>query len=93
MSDADILVEVLRPDFIDDEDDDDDNDDLNDNIDDLDCSPPLTRTSKGDIEEVLDELQDLSLFTSYGDEIKSRTLKIEIFLNKDRRVLETKLFD
>ena len=66
MSDADILVEVLRPDFIDDEDDDDDNDDLNDNIDDLDCSPPLTRTSKGDIEEVLDELQDLSLFTSYG---------------------------
>ena len=48
MSDADILVEVIRPDSIEDGDDDDDNDDdLNDNIGDLDCPPPLTRPSKG----------------------------------------------
>ena len=48
MSDADILAIVVRPDTIEDEDDGDDNDDdLKDNIDDLDCSPPLTRPSKG----------------------------------------------
>ena len=60
------------------------NDDLNDNIDDLDCLPPLTRPSKGDIKEALDKLQDLSLFSSYGDEIRSLTLKIETFLNKEQ---------
>ena len=85
MSDADILAEVIRPDSIEDEDDDDDNDnDLNDNIADLDCLPPLTSPFKGDIEEVLDKLQDLSLFSSYGDEIRSLTFKIETFLNKER---------
>ena len=85
MSDADILViEVIRPDSIEDEYDDDDNDDLNDNIDDLDCPPPLTQPSQGDIEEALDKLQDLSLFSSYGDEIRSLTLKIDTFLNKER---------
>ena len=79
MSDADILAEVIRPDSVEDEDDDDDNvNDLNDNIDDLDCPPPLPRPSKGDIEEALDKLQDLSLFSSYGEE------KIEAFLNKER---------
>ena len=85
MSGADILAEVIRPDSIEDEDDDDDNDnDLNDNIADLDCLPPLTWPFKGDIEEVLDKLQDLSLFSSYGDEIRSLTFKIETFLNKER---------
>ena len=85
MSDADILVEDIRPDSTEDEDDDDDNDDdLNDNIGDLDCPPPLTRPSMGDIEEALDKLQDLSLFSSFGDEIRSLTLKIETFLNKER---------
>ena len=59
------------------------NDDLNDNIDDLDCLPPLTRPSKGDIKEALDKLQDLSLFSSYEDEIRSLNLKIETFLNKE----------
>ena len=44
----------------------------------------LTNKSKGDIEEALDKLQDLSLFKSYGDEIRSLTLKIETFLNKER---------
>ena len=64
MSDADILAEVIRPDSIQDEDDDGDNDDLNDYIDDLDCPSALTRLSKGDIEEVLGKLQDLSLCSS-----------------------------
>ena len=83
MSDADILAKVIRSDSIEDEDDDDDNDnDLKDDIDVLDCPTPLTRPCKGDIEEALDKLQDLSLFSSYGDEIRSFTLKIEIFLNK-----------
>ena len=85
MSHADILAKVIRSDSIEDEDDDDDNDDdLNDNTDDLDYPTPLTWMSKGDIEEALDKLQDLSLFSSYGDEIRSLTLKIETFLNKER---------
>ena len=47
MSDADIIVKVIRPDFIEDEDDGDDNDDnLSDDIDELDCPPPLTRQFK-----------------------------------------------
>ena len=84
-SDANILTEVIRPDPIEDEDDDNDNDgDPNDNVDDLDCPPPLTRPSKGDIQENLDKLQDLSLLSSYGDEIRTLTLKIETFLNKEQ---------
>ena len=72
MSDTNILAEVIRTHSVEYEDDDDNNDDdLNDNIDDLGCPPPLTRPSKGDIEEALDKLQDLSLFSSYGDEIRS----------------------
>ena len=47
MSDADIIVKVIRPDFIEDEDDGDDNDDnLSDDIDELDCPPPLTQQFK-----------------------------------------------
>ena len=84
MSDADSLAEVIQHYSIKDTDDDVDNDDnLSDNIDDLDCPPPLTRPSKRDIEEAMDKLQDLSLFSSYGDEIRSLTLKIETFLNKE----------
>ena len=76
ISDADILVEVVPPDSFEDEDDDEDNDDdLNYNIDDLDCPPPPIRPSRGNIVEALDELQDLSLFSSYGHEIRSLTLK------------------
>ena len=51
-------------------------------IDDLDCLPPLTWPFKGDIEEALDKLQDLSLLGSYVDETRSLTLKIETILNK-----------
>ena len=44
----------------------------------------LTNKSKGDIEEALGKLQGLSLFSSYGDEIRSLTLKIETLLSKER---------
>ena len=44
----------------------------------------VTNKSKGDTEEALGKLQDLSLFSSYRDEIRSLTLKIETFLNKER---------
>ena len=78
-------LRFILPDSIEDEDDDDDNDDdLNDNIDNLDYPPLLTRPSKGDIEEALHKLQDLSLFSFYVDEISSLTLKIETSLNKER---------
>ena len=86
MIDADVLIEVMQTDSIEGEDDGDDNDDdLSDNIDDLvvDCPPPLKRPSKEDIEETLNKLLDLSLFSSYGDDIRSLTLKIETFLNKE----------
>ena len=85
MSDADILAKVIWPDSIEDEDDDDDNDDdLNDNIDDLDCPTPLTRPSKGNVKEASDKLQGLSLFSSCMDKIRSLTLDIETFLNKEQ---------
>ena len=57
MSDGDILTEVIT-DSIEDQDDD--------VIGDLGFSPPLTRPSKSDVEETLDKLQDLCLFSSYG---------------------------
>ena len=86
MIDADVPTEVMQTDSIEGEDDGEDNDDnLSDNIDYLvvDCPPPLKRPSKEDIEETLNKLLDLSLFSSYGDDIRSLTLKIETFLNKE----------
>ena len=94
MSDADIFAEVARHDYIEGEDDGDDNDDdLNGNTNDLDWPPPLTWASKGDIEEALHKLQDLSLFSSDEDRIKFLILKIETFLNKEQTGFETKPFD
>ena len=58
--------------------------DVNGNTDDLDCPPSVTWPSKRSIEEALGKPQDLSLFSSYGDEIRSLTLKIETFLNKEQ---------
>ena len=85
MSDAYILAEVMWPDSIEHEDDEDDNDDdLSDKIDKLDSPPPLTPPTKEDIKEALDKLQDLSLFSSYGDGIRSLILKLETFLNKEQ---------
>ena len=85
MSDADILAEVMWPDSIEHEDDEDDNDDdLSDKIDNLDSPPSLTPPTKEDIKEALDKLQDLSLFSSYGDGIRSLILKLETFLNKEQ---------
>ena len=85
MSDADILAEVMWPDSIEHEDDEDDNDDdVSDKIDNLDSPPPLTPPTKEDIKEALDKLQDLSLFSSYGDGIRYLILKLETFLNKEQ---------
>ena len=64
------------PDYIEDQDDD--------VIKDLYFSPPPMRLSKSDAEEALAKLQDLSLFISYGNKIRSLTLKIETFLNKEQ---------
>ena len=75
MSDAGILAEVI-PDSIKDQDDDD-------VFDCIDFSPPLARPSKSDVEENWDTFQDLSLFSSYGNGIRSLTLKIETFLHKE----------
>ena len=86
MIDADVLTKVTQTDSIEGEDDGEDNDDdLSDNIDDLvvDCPQPLKQPSKEDIEEALKKLLDLSLFSSYGDDIRSLILKIETFLNKE----------
>ena len=64
------------PDYIEDQDDD--------VIKDLYFSPPPMRLSNSDAEEALAKLQDLSLFISYGNKIRSLTLKIETFLNKEQ---------
>ena len=37
-----------------------------------------------EIEESLDKLRDLSLFSTHGDEIQSLTLKLEALLDKER---------
>ena len=73
MSDTNILTEVI-PDSIEDQ--------VDNVIEDLDFSPPLMRPSKSDVEQALDKLQNLSLFSSYGNEIWSLTLKIETILNR-----------
>lgn len=39
--------------------------------------------SKSDVEKAVDKLQDLSLLSFYGNEIRSLTLKIETFLMKE----------
>ena len=55
-----------------------------DNIDDVDCPLQLTRLCTADIMEALDKLQDLSLFSSCWDEIRSLTLIIGTLLNKEQ---------
>ena len=78
------LPKLYGLDSTEDEDDDDKNDDdLNGNTDGLDSPPSLTRLSKRIIEEALDQLPDLSLVRSYGDKIRSLSLKMETFLNKE----------
>ena len=74
MSDTNILTEVI-PDSIEDQ--------IDNVIDDLDFSPPLMRPSKSDAEQALDKFQSLSLFSSFGNEIWSLTLKIETILNRE----------
>ena len=81
MSDADILTEVI-PDSIEDQD--------HDVIEDLDFLPPLTRPSKSDVEEALDKLQGIFLFSSCGNEIRSLLFKIDFFEQGMNRKLKAK---
>ena len=46
--------------------------------------PPPSRPSNREIEESLDKLRDLSLFSTHGDEIQSLTQKLEALLDKER---------
>ena len=61
----------------------DDADDLEKDEEDEDIPPP-SRPSNREIEESLDRLRDLSLFSTHGDEIQSLTLKLEALLDKER---------
>lgn len=75
MSDADILTDVI-PNSIKDQDDDD--------VENLDFSAELMHLFKSGVEKTLGKLQSLSLFSSYGNEIRSLTLDIDAFLNKEQ---------
>ena len=67
--------DVILSDIIDDADDDLEKDE---------DIPPPSRPSNREIEESLDKLRDLSLFSTHGDEIQSLTLKLEALLDKER---------
>ena len=69
---------VILSDIIDDADDDLEKDEEDKDI------PPPSRPSNREIEESLDKLRDLSLFSTHGDEIQSLTLKLEALLDKER---------
>ena len=71
-----ITDDVILSDIIDDADDD-----LEKDEEDI---PPPSRPSNREIEESLDKLRDLSLFSTHGDEIQSLTLKLEVLLDKER---------
>ena len=75
MSDADILTDVI-PNSIKDQDDDD--------VENLDFSPGLMHLFKSGVEKTLGKFQSLSLFSSCGNEIRSLTLDIDAFLNKEQ---------
>ena len=75
INDDDIVADILP-----DADDDDDGEDVDGDVD----VPPPQRPSYYECEEALDKLHNLSLFSSYGDEIQSLTLKMEALMNKDR---------
>ena len=60
----------------------DDADDLGKDEEDEDIPPP-SRPSNREIEESLDKLRDISLFSKHGDEIQSLTLKLEALLDKE----------
>ena len=73
-----ITDDVILSDIIDDADDDLEKDEEDEDI------PPPSRPSNREIEESLDKLRDLSLFSTHGDEIQSLTLKLEALLDKER---------
>ena len=63
-----ITDDVILSDIIDDADDDLEKDEKDEDI------PPPSRPSNREIEESLDKLRDLFLFSTHGDEIQSLTL-------------------
>ena len=75
MNDADILTDVISNSIKDQSDDD---------VENLDFSPGLMHLFKSGVEKTLGKLQSLSVFSSYGNEIRSLTLDIDAFLNKEQ---------
>ena len=47
-------------------------------------STPLTRPSANEVQDLLETLQNLSMFSTHGDEIRSLLLNMESFLVRER---------
>ena len=72
-NDDDIIAEVIEAENEESKDDQD-----------VEESTPPTRPSTSEIEEALETLQDLSLFSTHGDEIRSLVLNIKSLLVRER---------
>ena len=72
-NDDDIIVEVIEGENEESEDDQDDEE-----------STPPTRPSTNEVEDALETLQDLSMFSTLGDEIRSLVLNMESLLVCER---------
>ena len=72
-NDDDIIAEVIEGENEESEDDQDDEE-----------STPPTRPSTNEVEDALETLQDLSLFSTRGDEIRSLVLNMESLLVRER---------
>ena len=69
----DIIAEVIEGENEESEDDQDDEE-----------STPPTRPSTNEVEDALETLQDLSIFSTRGDEIRSLVLNMESLLVRER---------
>ena len=72
-NDDDIIAEVIEAENEESKDDQD-----------VEESTPPTRPSTSEIEEALETLQDLSMFSTHGDEIRSLVLNIKSLLVRER---------
>ena len=72
-NDNDIIAEVIEGENKESEDDQDDGE-----------STPPTRPSTNEVEDALETLQDLSMFSTRGDEIRSLVLNMESLLVRER---------
>ena len=72
-NDDDIIAEVIEGENEESEDDQDDEE-----------STPPTRPSTNEVEDALETLQDLSMFSTRGDEIRSLVLNMESLLVRER---------